>query len=533
MMRWILVSALLAATLLGCTPRGGRPGGARDDDDVAGPDDDDTGPADDDDGGPDNDDAQAIEGVTTVAELFTPFDVNRSDLNGPRQVVTSYGKAPEIIAVINGDSIEVLAQDYSDPSVQRVVLFRLEPSLDDFVITAAIEPPMLDRVMGLAHDDAGYLYVATATIEALHQEITVEYPPPGLHREGIVRVVKLGWNENVLFDTDLDIARQDFSSEAVQLIRPMRASTGRLAWGDGSLALVQAMHTTPDENGTRHQKASTTHLDASSGEVTRVESIWVSHSFDQRLFHDGRGFVETHLGDAYPRALVFARVSEEESSGGYPLFHIKGSTGENTTRTRLGGVALIEEDPIYGYIALFAAETTAGTDAIIPPQWLVAGSRELGIVRVRRDFETTMARLGEHIDPALPDEMTIDPGGFAGEQTNRMRWLTDYRAVDPGVTNAERPKLIAIGGDRYILLWERWDLVDTESEFAATFGMVIDAEGNALVPAAEVSGSHLPRGDDAFAWDGGAAWLTGDREARELHLHLVDESLGYRRIVIE
>ena len=535
MARSVLVSALLAATLLGCTPRGGSPRGASDDDDVAGPDDDDDDDdaVDDDDSGPaDDDDAQPVEGVTTVAELFTPFDANRSDLVGPGSNWASKGKHPEIIAVTNGDSIGVLAQDHSDSSVQRAVLCRLEPSLDDVVITAAIEPPMLDLVMGLARDDAGYLYVATARVESLHQEITVEYPPPGVYREGVVRVVKLDWDENVLFDTDLDIARGAFSDAAEQLINPMKSSTGRLAWGDGSLALVQAVNTDPDENGIRHQKANTTHLDASTGEVTEVATIWVSHSFDQRLFHDGRGFVETHLGDAYPRSVVFARVGEE-NSGEYSLFYIKGSIGENTTRTRLGDVALIEKDPTYGYIALFAAETTPGTEAIIPGQWLVAGSRELAIVRVRRDFETTNARLGEHFDPALPHEMTVDTGGWEGALTSRMRWLTDYGSISPGVTNAERPKLVAIGGDRYILLWERWDLVDGPSEFTATMGMVIDAEGNELVGATQVSSSHLPRGDDAFAWDGGAAWLTGDSEARELHLHLLDESLGYRRIVIE
>ena len=30
--------------------------------------------------------------------------------------------------------------------------------------------------------------------------------------------------------------------------------------------------------------------------------------FDVRLFHDGAGFMELHLGDAYPRQLVFDRV---------------------------------------------------------------------------------------------------------------------------------------------------------------------------------------------------------------------------------
>lgn len=45
--------------------------------------------------------------------------------------------------------------------------------------------------------------------------------------------------------------------------------------------------------------------------------------------------------------------------------------------------------------------------------------------------------------------------------------------------------------------------------------------------------SHLPRGDDAFTLDGEAAWMTGDSEAKELHLHVVDKALAYRRVVVE
>ncbi len=69
--------------------------------------------------------------------------------------------------------------------------------------------------------------------------------------------------------------------------------------------------------------------------------------------------------------------------------------------------------------------------------------------------------------------------------------------------------------------------------FAGTWGMVIDAAGAPLVDAAMLTDSHLPRGDDAFALDGEAAWITGDSEARELHLHVVGATLAYRRIVVE
>jgi hypothetical protein len=84
------------------------------------------------------------------------------------------------------------------------------------------------------------------------------------------------------------------------------------------------INTDPDWNigGTRHQKALSTRLDATSGAIIRTSSVWVSHSFDQRLLYDGEGIIEHHLGDAYPRYIVFAR---DHTS--YPLFHIKGDLG--------------------------------------------------------------------------------------------------------------------------------------------------------------------------------------------------------------
>ena len=287
-----------------------------------------------------------------------------------------------------------------------------------------------------------------------------------------------------------------------------------------TVALVHGINTDTDWGiMARHQKALTTHLDASSGAVTRTSSIWVSHSFDQRMFHDGTGFVELHLGDAYPRDIVLARPD----GNSYSLLAIKGDTGNNNTFTRLGNAALVENDATYGFVALFATEPTPTTDA------MVAGSRELGLVRVRRDFYAVDPAAGLHLDPGMPDTFDVQSGGTMRQ--NRLRWLTSYQADTGGQSHAERPKLVALGDDTYAVLWERWDAGG--SAFAGTWGMVIDATGATLAEPAMLTDSHLPRGDDAFPLDGEAAWITGDAAARQLHLHVVDAQLAYRRIVVE
>jgi hypothetical protein len=457
--------------------------------------------------------------VATIAELLVPFDTNTMDVEGPAGWSTQYGKSPEIVAVPWGRTIDVLVQDYAMGPDGRAFALRLEPSADDYVITSVLEPPMLDRIMGFARDPNDVLYVATGINET--DTLTLEDPMPGQYRSGIVRVVKVGWDGTVQFDTDLDLARQATGEAPELLINPMVAATSRLAFGGNAVALVHGINTDTDwAINARHQKALTTHLDASTGDVTRTSSIWVSHSFDQRMFHDGTGFVELHLGDAYPRDVVLARVAPD--SGSYSLLAIKGPTGANNTFTRLGNAALIDGDPTYGYLALFATEPTPGTDGMI------AGSRELGVVRVRRDFETVDPAAGMHLDPGMPDAFDVQSGGQMRQ--NRLRWLTSYQA-EGGQSHAERPKLVPLGSDAYAVLWERWDAAG--STFAGTWGMVIDATGATLAEPAALTDAHLPRGDDAFALDGEAAWITGDATARQLHVHVVDAQLAYRRIVVE
>lgn len=456
--------------------------------------------------------------VATIGELLVPFDTNLMDTEGPAGWSTQYGKSPEIIALPQGRTIDVLVQDYTTSPNGKAYALRLEPSADDYVITTVLEPPMLDRVMGLGRDPTDALFVASGIDET--DTLTLDDPMPGQYRGGIIRVVRVGWDGTVAWDTDLDLARQATGEAPELLINPMVAATSRLAFGGGTVALVHGINTDTDWGiMARHQKALTTHLDASSGAVTRTSSIWVSHSFDQRMFHDGTGFVELHLGDAYPRDIVLARPD----GNSYSLLAIKGDTGNNNTFTRLGNAALVENDATYGFVALFATEPTPTTDA------MVAGSRELGLVRVRRDFYAVDPAAGLHLDPGMPDTFDVQSGGTMRQ--NRLRWLTSYQADTGGQSHAERPKLVALGDDTYAVLWERWDAGG--SAFAGTWGMVIDATGATLAEPAMLTDSHLPRGDDAFPLDGEAAWITGDAAARQLHLHVVDAQLAYRRIVVE
>lgn len=442
-----------------------------------------------------------------VSSVLTPFDTNTQDVSRPDYWNMRYGKAPEIIVASNGTELDVFAQDYDASTTWSSVLLHIEPATGGgYKVTQALTNtsiPMLDRVMGLAVDDSGNRYYATGVNE--NSEITVNYPPDNTYRNDIVRVVKLDPIGNIQFNIDLDTARYAFNSNAEMIINPMTFASSRLAVGGGEIALLHSINTKPDSNGTRHQKALSTRLDATSGDITEKSSIWVSHSFDQRLLFDGDGIIEYHLGDAYPRTLAFGR-----NHSSYPLFHIKGSLGQNETHTKLGNMALIENDPDYGYIALFSTESndaTSGSTAIMGP-------RNLAIVRVNRTDNS--------IDQSLPNTLTVTSSG--AQKTNKLKWLTSYTSGNG--LHAERPKLIAIGTDRYIALWEQW----TATAFQGVYGMVIDDQGDTIQePKLITNQQHLSRGDDAFLLNNRAAWMTGSSTEKALYIHFVDASLNYQK----
>lgn len=450
-----------------------------------------------------------------MASVLAPFDANVSDLVGPSSAAANYGKHPEIIIAAQGTTLHILAQDYDHHTSWNAVLLRLEPADGEYRITQALTRlPMLDRIMGLALDDTGNRYYATCIDES--QLVNARYPPRyPLYRNNIVRVVKVSPTGDIVFNIDLDVERGPVTRSA-PIINPMFASTARLVVAEHSIGLVHRGNSDPDWDigGQRHQWAAFTRIDAISGAVTSPDGLYVSHSFDHRLMAHGRQIIELHSGDAFPRAVTLGRDGEGKGwKRGADLFAIKGPIGENLTATRLGNVALIDHDPAYRYLVLFATERSDQVGDIVHRR--INGPLNLAIVRVHG------ADLS--VDPAMPDTLTVVSNGIP--VTNRLRWLTSYSAESR--LHAERPKLIGIGNDRYIVLWEEWRHIDQHTDtFNGVYGMMIDAQGTPLIPATWLTMNHLSRGDDAIFFQNGAAWVTGDATQRKLYLHTVDSPVS-------
>ncbi|WP_394843834.1 hypothetical protein LZC95_43135 [Pendulispora brunnea] len=459
--------------------------------------------------------------VKTFAELgVTPFDVDRDDLVGPSGWDAQYGKLPELVPAAGTSFVDVAVRNTNEAAGQIAVV-RVEPdSAGTWHVTRGYKVRSLGNLLGFARGGDGSYYYATGSKDP---DVTKTFPAPKQHRSNVLRALHFDSEGKTLFDVDIDIAREAANKASEPIVTPGRASSSRLSVAGNMLALVHGISTEPDGSGTRHQKAASTFFDASTGAIRGTSSIWVSHSFDQRHLVDGNDIYEFHLGDAYPRAASIARIRDSKSGETQKAYRPKGDTGQNNTFTRLGNLVRIDAGPAKGsFLALLATERTTDTSA------LVSGSRDLALVRLTPDL--AKGSDANIIDPSFGEESAVNSGGE--NATNRLRYLTDYHTSAPGKTHAERPKFVPVGNGEFIVLYEEWALSGDKSTYNGTFAMRIDGEGTIRAAATKVSQHHLPRGDDAFAYGGGAAWITGDKTKRALTVHTVSASLTAAEHVI-
>jgi len=463
----------------------------------------------------------AQSGTTASSLDLIPFDVNRTDRVGPGDWHAQYGKLPEIVASPNSAGLDVALRSYGGASEGRILLLRFsDGGAATFTLEKAYEAPSLGLLLGLASAPDGGFYFATGTEDA---QVSASYPPVKTYRSNIVRVYRASAEGQVLFDVDLDPARHAFKSDAEPLINPGVASSARLALAGGQLALVHGINTAYDAKvEARHQKAISTYLDAQTGTITAAGGIWCSHSFDQRYLADGSDLYELHLGDAHPRQVVVSRVRSGRAGSGYGLCSLKGALGANNTFTRLGGLARIDAGSgSGGYLGLFSMEHGNTVSS------MVNSSRDLALVRTVSDFASGEA--SQALDTSFGSTFTVTSSGST--VTNRLLWITDYEGQG-GTQHAERPKLVALGGGEFLVLWERWTQNGDSGTFDGTYALRINGAGSVLAAATRVSGSHLPRGDDAFLHRGFACFVTGDELTGKLTLHRISPALEASEITL-
>lgn len=487
-------------------------------------------------------------------------DVKVDEDAGPSQQLTIAAQNPVLIPVYNQDVL-AFAYNIKDEKGSRVMISCYQKQGEQFSRSwSKILPHTLDKLGGFATDGTNY-YCLTVKDENISND-----PSVNNYRNNVVRLVKLDEKGNEIWAKEIN----NKAYLSVPVYSPMIAGTGGLAYGNGMVTLVFAKNTEWDSNiSTRHQTAVFLTVNAATGEPTKTgEEVSWRHSFDQRIIFDGQDFVFADLCDPgfMPAAGIALRkvsIADGEVQMPDPMYYwshgayVYARQGDgNSLFTSLGNIVSGNK----GYTVLFSSERSNSLSGSIEQFWLkpVLEPRNLGLVHVVKEFETVkdgldggqpqvtnLHRLDNNkmhinitskmVDTKTGNANALNSYSFKSPTDLNMSatqsglvWLTNYSGKT-NFTSVERPKLVRLENDQCLALWEEWIFDQVENPtpvFSATKCMLVDAYGNVLKPASQVSARLNPNGSDLpFMVDGKAAWITSGKGMKAFNLHTVDGNL--------
>lgn len=445
-----------------------------------------------------------------IASMGTPYNA-ANDKNGPDSHMSLYGRNPDIVGIPRGDGSIYAA--WQDSKGDKIIITRVLYQGGTYVAAEHLVPSTLPMLGGFFVTPDQSLYFVSGRWDSTLQAMGDGY------RAGMLQLHKYnGTIGKPIFIQDVMTGLQ--TVKGTVLYRPFDAGNGRVVVGGGKICILLAHETLP-ANG--HQLTHyITALD-NTGVILR-DYFGQSHSFDERLLWDGTRFVGYELGDSNIRAVTVTAV-EATNLQVRSVFDVKGGDsttggGYNNTFTRLGG---FQQGP-NGYVVTLASELGAKFDSA-----RINMSRNIGLLHVNKNFSTVAQPIKykiEAVDTKVGNPNTIDAGVAIKDY-----WGDNYTGVNPGIAqlsnyrnpsteHAERPKLIRIANNVFIVMWEKWNT----QTYLETWAVAVDEYGNVLVPAKNMGGARLSRGDDLFALNGMAAWFTGGATP-ELVLYTVNSQL--------
>lgn len=275
----------------------------------------------------------------------------------------------------------------------------------------------------------------------------------------------------------------------------------RMAEHGNELVLHTSRQRYLTEDGLRHQSQLTVFFDTSSMAVTskelgRSQPNHVSHSFNQFALYDGDRAVLLDHGDAYPRSVVLHRESGDERYDVMTMLEIPGETGANCTGVNVGGFALSDS----AYLA--SVNTIDHSLAISYNAYSIegVGQEERDAVILASDKKT-------------------------GAVT--ATYLTHLVGTK---RTAGAPKLVPLGDDRFLALWEIYSYEGYRYEGDALSYAVTDGTGALVSPVETVNGVLL---SDCLpiVWDNCVTWFVdhdnganGAKERTFYQIELTDEA---------
>ncbi len=251
---------------------------------------------------------------------------------------------------------------------------------------------------------------------------------------------------------------------------PGGAGTARMVYNEqaGHIGFYLA-HNMLWGDGVRHQAGFVGFISPKGKRLPGGNGWFYSHNFDQRMIVAGGDFYTLAHGDAYPRALGFARWS---GSGGKKVadttYHtIPGESGDNTTKCQTGGLVAL----------------SGGRFAVV--------------------FATANEREGHDVCVKILD---------ASGETTKERWLTEHEEGGQGAY----PR-IARHGDHIFVAWH------DSSDSRGLQQIVLDRSLETVVPRTTSRDVKLSPYDDLHNLDNGAIVWAVPQGRNKIRVYRIDQ----------
>jgi hypothetical protein len=266
-------------------------------------------------------------GAADFTVSITTFPANGTLSNQPSHTsVSNYGYKPLVLLNPNADNGYDVAFHVNSLSKIRILSFDSSGKA-----MGALQPDSINgakSLLGLARipDDSGFAVIYSK--DSPHSGSGYEFWCTRVDAKGQKVFTKMIFG---------DVLKTVFDSKG----EPGTFSSGRLLYNKASKKLaIYVGHTmawSPDT--VRHQAGYLAFMSLDGSFVT-TNGWYSSHNFDQRLLLVGNDYFTLAHGDAYPRALGFAKWTDAGAKGSQvfdrQFFKIPGSVGDNKTSTQLG-----------------------------------------------------------------------------------------------------------------------------------------------------------------------------------------------------
>jgi len=261
-------------------------------------------------------------------------------------------------------------------------------------------------------------------------------------------------------------------SDGLGIINPFRSGSCRMEISGNMLCVYFG------KAGGGHQSTFGFIVNKNTIQPMDIKIPYSSHSFNQFILPVDGGFVIVNKGDYHPeRAFTFSLVGNRTilNKWGFKFPGSINDTGYNYVFSQLGGLAKTSG----GYIFAGTYEKTASASNLAHTD-----SRNVFVLT----FDNELNNFSEPI------------------------WITNYN--DRVNENAVSPKITALNGGRYLIMWE---LLGIDR---AAYMAIVDEMGNTLVPVTKVSDIYLNVSDALrYCEENGNVYWAVNYGTREINIY--------------